>query len=133
MTERCLQWIAVDAAAVSSRSAGSHLPGSVLRNVERGLVRAEFVPVEEWIRSQAGFSAHRKPWAVISKSPRKCHDPASFSVYKGDLWETAGILSHGHNNYQMAVPFAFSPTISLTYSSHSCLKMCGKVDIIFLS
>lgn len=56
MTEQCLQWIAAGAAAVSSRSAESHLPGSALHSVERELVQAEFVPVEGGVGSQACFS-----------------------------------------------------------------------------
>lgn len=56
MKEQCLRWIAAGAAAASSRSAGSHLPGSALRNAERGLVQAEFGPEEEQISIHACFS-----------------------------------------------------------------------------
>lgn len=55
MKERCLRWIAVGAAAASSGSAGSHLPGFALRNAERGLVQAEFGPEEKQISIHACF------------------------------------------------------------------------------
>lgn len=66
-TAQCLQWIAAGAVVASSGSAGSHLPGSVLHNAEKGHAQADFVPVGEKMRIiSLNLLDDSEHWALIN-------------------------------------------------------------------
>lgn len=66
-----MQWIAADAVAASSGSAGSHLPGSGPRNAEKGLAQADSVPMEEKMKSIS--SQFPEYWVLRNTSAREGH------------------------------------------------------------